>query len=313
MDLYLRYRLHPHDGIAIEILGKDVAACAEDDLAPGGSAQPPQEPAFDLRANQVRIDDDAAVQREHDALDVKALAVVLRDFNDLRAAAEVVGARDTARTALGQRRSPSGALRCELDGAQRTGLSTRRSRRNSTGSRPAAMASSSSADSRANSVCELPTERQTMIGTPASTFVASPLKFSNAYGWPTTPVTVMKSTPSLNKTSPTNGKFGEVGSAAICWWYAVRRPVASAAARTRCTAMARKRPLLNSSSSIGTTALTPGSASAAWSSTEATLPPKRGGWSTIAVSSPGRLTSIVNCVVPRIFPGVSSRSLRCGQ
>src|SRR6266566_2578128 len=117
-----RYRLHPHDWIAIEILGKDVATCAEDDLAPGGSAQPPQEPAFDLRANEVRIDDDAAVEREHDALDVNAFAVVLRNLDDLRAAAEVVGARDAARATLGQRRSPSGALRCELDGAQRAGI-----------------------------------------------------------------------------------------------------------------------------------------------------------------------------------------------
>src|SRR6266852_3255609 len=96
-----RYRLHPHDGVAIEILGKDVATCAEDDLAPGGSAQPPQEPALDLRANEVRIDDDATVQREHDALDMNTFAVVLRHFNDLRAAAEVVGARDAACTTRG--------------------------------------------------------------------------------------------------------------------------------------------------------------------------------------------------------------------
>src|SRR5260370_40463521 len=114
-----RYRLHPHDWISIEILGKDVATCAEDDLAPGGGAQPPQEPALDLRANEVRIDDDAAVQREHDALDVNTFAVVLRDLNDLGAAAEVVGARDAAGATLGQRRSPSGAFPCELDGAQR--------------------------------------------------------------------------------------------------------------------------------------------------------------------------------------------------
>src|SRR5260370_40702253 len=99
-----RYRLHAHDWIAVEILGKDVATCAEDDLAPGGSAQPPQEPAFDLRANEVRIDDDAAVQCEHDALDMDAFADVLRYFNDLRAAAEVGGASDAARTTRGRRR-----------------------------------------------------------------------------------------------------------------------------------------------------------------------------------------------------------------
>src|SRR5260370_6284782 len=109
-----RYRLHAHDWIAVEILGKDVATCAEDDLAPGGSAQPPQEPALDLRANQVRIDDDAAVQRKHDALDVNAFAVVLRHFNDLGAAAEVVGARDAARTTRGERRSPPDTVSCKV-------------------------------------------------------------------------------------------------------------------------------------------------------------------------------------------------------
>src|SRR5258708_5783227 len=115
-----RYRLHAHDWIAVEILGKDVATCAEDDLAPGGSAQPPQEPALDLRANEVRIDDDAAVQREHHALDVNTLAVVLRYFNHLGAAAEVVGARDAARATRGQRRSPPGTFRGKFERAQRT-------------------------------------------------------------------------------------------------------------------------------------------------------------------------------------------------
>ncbi len=46
------------------------------------------------------------------------------------------------------------------------GLSASSSRRRSTGSRPAAIASSSIADSRANSVCELPTDRHTIVGTP---------------------------------------------------------------------------------------------------------------------------------------------------
>ena len=55
--------MHAHDGVAIEILGDDLATLAEDDLAPGGSAQPPQESALDLRANEVRIDDDAAAPR----------------------------------------------------------------------------------------------------------------------------------------------------------------------------------------------------------------------------------------------------------
>src|ERR1700737_3781028 len=114
-----RYRLHAHDWIAVEILGKNVATLAEDDLAPGGGAQPPQEPAFDLRTNEIRIDDDAAVEREHDALDVNAFAVVLRYLDDLRTAAEVVGARDATRATRRQRRAPPAALRRALDGAQR--------------------------------------------------------------------------------------------------------------------------------------------------------------------------------------------------
>ena len=102
------------------------------------------------------------------------------------------------------------------------GLSASRSRRRSTGSRPAAIASSSIADSRANSVCELPTDRHTIVGTPDSKLVDSSLKFSNVYGGSAAPVVVKKSTPPVNMTSRTNGRFVDVGSATICWWYAVR-------------------------------------------------------------------------------------------
>ena len=84
-------------------------------------------------------------------------------------------------------------------------------------SRPTAIASSSIADSRANSVCELPTDRHTIVGTPDSKFVDSTLKCSNAYGGSTAPVVVKKSTPFLNITSRTNGRFTDVGSATI-WW-----------------------------------------------------------------------------------------------
>ena len=74
------------------------------------------------------------------------------------------------------------------------------------------------------------------------------MKFSNAYGGSAAPVVVKKSTPFVNITSRTNGRFTDVGSATICWWNAVSRPSASAAARTRCTAIARKKPDLKSSS-----------------------------------------------------------------
>jgi hypothetical protein len=67
-------------------------------------------------------------------------------------------------------------------------------------------------------------------------------------------------------------------------------------------------PTTATPSSIGTTATTPGSASAAVSSTEATLAPNRGAWSTTAVNMPGTVTSIVNRVAPRIFGTESTRS-----
>src|SRR5689334_218832 len=55
-----RYRLHAHDGIAIEVLRDDVAAIAQDDLTPGSGSKPPQDPALHLRADEVGIEDDAA-------------------------------------------------------------------------------------------------------------------------------------------------------------------------------------------------------------------------------------------------------------
>ena len=69
-------------------------------------------------------------------------------------------------------------------------LPTSSSRRTSTGSRPVAIASSSTADSRANSVCELPTDRHTIVGIGVSTLVDSMRKFRTAYGGSTAPVDV---------------------------------------------------------------------------------------------------------------------------
>ena len=78
------------------------------------------------------------------------------------------------------------------------------------------MASSSIADSRANSVWELPTDRHTIVLIGDSKFVDSSRKFSTAYGGSTAPVVVKKSTPSVNITSRTNGRFTDVGAATIC-------------------------------------------------------------------------------------------------
>ena len=52
VDLDRRDRAHPHDRVAVEVLGDDLAAVAEHDLAPGRRAEPPQQPALDLRADR---------------------------------------------------------------------------------------------------------------------------------------------------------------------------------------------------------------------------------------------------------------------
>jgi hypothetical protein len=54
--LDLRRRLHPHDRVGVEVLGDDLAAVAEDDLAPGGGAERVDEAAFDLSADQIGVD-----------------------------------------------------------------------------------------------------------------------------------------------------------------------------------------------------------------------------------------------------------------
>ena len=101
------------------------------------------------------------------------------------------------------------------------------------------MASSSMAHSRANSVCELPTERQTIVDTGVSKLVDSSRKFSIAYGASTAPVVVKKSTPLVIITSRTNGRLTDVGAATIRWCQAVRRPSKSAPTLTRWATIAR--------------------------------------------------------------------------
>src|SRR3954453_21757959 len=93
MHLDLRDGGHSHERVAVEVLGDDVAAFAEHDLAPRRGAEPEEQPAFDLSADQVRVDGDAAVQREHDPLDMDAPAVVEGYLGDVGAVAEEARAR----------------------------------------------------------------------------------------------------------------------------------------------------------------------------------------------------------------------------
>ena len=102
MDLDLRDRAHPHDRIGVEVLGNDVAAVAEDDLAPGCGAQAPEQPAFHLRADEVGVDVSPAVECEHDSIDMDAATLVERDLRDLGAVAEKAGAGDPARSSFGK-------------------------------------------------------------------------------------------------------------------------------------------------------------------------------------------------------------------
>src|SRR6185436_7871473 len=114
-----RDRTHPQTWIGVEVLGDEVAALAEADLAPRCRAQPPEQPALHLRADQVRVDDSPTVEREHDPADVDPAAVVERDLRDLRAMAEEARAGDPAGATLGEQRSPAGALGGELERAYR--------------------------------------------------------------------------------------------------------------------------------------------------------------------------------------------------
>ena len=204
VDLDPRDGAHARDRVAVEVLGDDLAAVAEHDLAPRRGAEPEQEPAFDLGADEVRVDGDAAVEDEHDPVDMDAPARIERDLGHVGAVAEEAGAGDPARAALGwsacpsRRARPRARARAASADCRPAGPGAGRR-----GREPAAIASSSIADSRANSVCELPTDRQTIVGTPDSKFVDSSRKFSNAYGGSAAPVVVKKSTPLVNITSRT--------------------------------------------------------------------------------------------------------------
>src|SRR5690349_5494252 len=96
MDFDVGRRLHPHHGISIEVLSLDGAATSENDLAPGSGAESPQQSAFDLCADKIRIEDDAAVQHEDNAFDMNTLSFISRHLNDLGTMAQIVGARDAA-------------------------------------------------------------------------------------------------------------------------------------------------------------------------------------------------------------------------
>ena len=89
---------------------------------------------------------------------------------------------------------------------------------------------------------------------------------------------------------------------------AFRSSQSTRTARTPRCASSNVSPTTATPSSIGITALTPGRASAALSSIVAAVAPNFGGCSTTAVTMPGCVTSMVNRVVPRIFPGASTRS-----
>src|SRR5438552_983181 len=81
-------------------------------------SEPEQEAAFDLSTDQVRIDRYAAVEHEHDPLDVHTLAGIERDLGHVGAVAEKARAGDPARATLRWWRGPLGDVGRELQRAQ---------------------------------------------------------------------------------------------------------------------------------------------------------------------------------------------------
>jgi transposase-like protein len=117
-----RRRLHARHRVAVEVLGDDVAAVSENDLAPGGRAESVEDSALDLLADEVGVDHDSAVEGEHDAVDVDAAALVERDVRDLRAVAQEAAAGNAARVTFGAGRAPRRAFGCELERVQGSGV-----------------------------------------------------------------------------------------------------------------------------------------------------------------------------------------------
>ncbi len=59
--------------IAVEVLNDDLAAVTQHHLTPRRRAEPEQELALDLSADQIRVDSDAAVEHVHDPIHANAL------------------------------------------------------------------------------------------------------------------------------------------------------------------------------------------------------------------------------------------------
>ena len=123
------------------------------------------------------------------------VGLVERDFSDLGAVAEIATDCDAASPILSNRRTPRCLLGCNFERPQRTGIAGKQFAPQVDRIATSGKSELVDRDSRANSVWELPTERQIIVRRLVSTFVASSLKFWNSYGWLIAPLVVKMSIP----------------------------------------------------------------------------------------------------------------------
>jgi hypothetical protein len=112
------------------------------------------------------------------------------------------------------------------------------SRRNCTGSFPAAAASSSTIVSTTKPVCEWPTERHQSTGTPVATVCRPTSRFGISYGMSATPSTDVGSIPSFTIIA-SKGVPATIDGPTMACFHATNLPWASTPASTRCTYMGR--------------------------------------------------------------------------
>ncbi len=148
----------------------DLAFRERDFLAQDG-AQPEADPALDLSADLIRIDRQAAIDGRNDALDLMP-SPSNGNFGNLSHHERSSGDRDPAEAAVGRGFCHSAFFRRQLRTVAWREPGSSIDRRNSSGSCPAASATSSRKASAANAVCVEPTERPQRTGTRTSVVVS---------------------------------------------------------------------------------------------------------------------------------------------
>ncbi len=116
-DLDPRHRLHAQDRVVVEVALLDAPVLERDPTVEGGR-EPEDDAGFHLRADGVRVDDGAAVDGAHHAMDGDLARRRHRDFRHLRdEAAEGFVHGDAHRVPGRQLAAPAGAFRREIHDA----------------------------------------------------------------------------------------------------------------------------------------------------------------------------------------------------